>query len=230
VWFSSGALPALSHILSAARVVCWPCLVASELKLAFAVLIDSLGTSPILLLLLLLHRDHRDRATALQADEQADHDHYPPHSDVCAPTLHRSNLHSALHLLLPHRDLQTDEERKHNRVPTAFWCVRYQAIPIQLGCTFFRIEIFPPSKLTNRRQTPSPSGVEATELHRSSYVAPSSFAWRSVPSCELTKRRTTTAEPTAFWFVRFQATSIRRGCTSFSAARSGGCPCKLTKR
>jgi hypothetical protein len=56
---------------------------------------------------------------------------------------------------LPHRalapDLQADEETKHNRVPTAFWCVRYQAIPIQLGCTFFRIEIFPPCKLTIRR-------------------------------------------------------------------------------
>jgi hypothetical protein len=48
--------------------------VASELKLAFAVRIDCLGTSSILLLL--LHRDHRDRATALQADEEADHDHY----------------------------------------------------------------------------------------------------------------------------------------------------------
>ncbi len=73
MWFSSGALRALSHLLSAARVVCWPCLVASELKLAVAVRIDCLGTSPILLLLLL----HRDRATALQADEEADHDPYP---------------------------------------------------------------------------------------------------------------------------------------------------------
>jgi hypothetical protein len=32
----------------------------------------------------------------------------------------------------------------------AFWCVRYQPIPIQLGYTIFRIEIFPPCKLTNR--------------------------------------------------------------------------------
>ncbi len=88
---SSGALRALSHLLSAARVVCWPCLVALELKLAFAVRIDCLGASPMLLLLLLLHQGHRDRATAMQADEEAAHVHYSPPSDVCAPILHRSN-------------------------------------------------------------------------------------------------------------------------------------------
>jgi hypothetical protein len=73
-----------------------------------------------------------DRATALQADEEANHDHYPPLSDVCAPILHRSGYHSALHLLLLHRDLapdlQADEETKRKRDPTAFWCVCYQAI------------------------------------------------------------------------------------------------------
>jgi hypothetical protein len=73
-----------------------------------------------------------DRATALQADEEANHGHYPPLSDVCAPILHRS---SAMHLLFLHRDLapdlQADEETKRKRDPTAFWCVRYQAIPMQ---------------------------------------------------------------------------------------------------
>ncbi len=55
------------------KKVCCPCIVASELKLAVAVRIDCLRKSPILLLL--LHRDHRDRTTPLQADEEADHDH-----------------------------------------------------------------------------------------------------------------------------------------------------------
>jgi hypothetical protein len=40
-----------------------------------------------------------------------------------------------VHLLLPHRDLsrdlQADEETKHKRNPTAFWCVRYEATQIQ---------------------------------------------------------------------------------------------------
>jgi hypothetical protein len=31
-----------------------------------------------------------DRATALQADEEVNHGHCPPLSDVCAPILHRS--------------------------------------------------------------------------------------------------------------------------------------------
>jgi hypothetical protein len=41
-------------------------------------------------------------------------------------------------------DLQANEETKRMRDPTAFWCVRYQAIPMQVGCIFFLIEIFPP--------------------------------------------------------------------------------------
>jgi len=53
-----------------------------------------------------------------------------------------------------HRDLspnlQADEETKRKRNPTAFWCVCYQAIPMQVGCIFFLIEIFSPCKLTNR--------------------------------------------------------------------------------
>jgi hypothetical protein len=47
-------------------------------------------------------------------------------------------------------DLQADEETKRKRDPTAFWCVRYQAIPMQVGCIFFFIEIFLPCKWTSR--------------------------------------------------------------------------------
>jgi hypothetical protein len=34
-------------------------------------------------------------------------------------------------------DLPADEETKRKRDPTAFWCVRYQAVPMQVGCIFF---------------------------------------------------------------------------------------------
>jgi hypothetical protein len=47
-------------------------------------------------------------------------------------------------------DLQADEETKRKCDPIAFWCVRYQAIPMQVGCMFFLIEIFSPYKLTSR--------------------------------------------------------------------------------
>jgi hypothetical protein len=46
------ALPTLAPLLFAARVVCWPWLVALELKVAFAFPTDCSTTSPILLLLL----------------------------------------------------------------------------------------------------------------------------------------------------------------------------------
>jgi hypothetical protein len=52
VWFRPVALPALAPLLFAARVVCWPWLAASELKVAFAFPTGCLATSPILLLLL----------------------------------------------------------------------------------------------------------------------------------------------------------------------------------
>ncbi len=52
MWFCPVALPALSPLLFAARVVCRPCLAASELKVAFAFPTDCSATSPILLLLL----------------------------------------------------------------------------------------------------------------------------------------------------------------------------------
>jgi hypothetical protein len=55
VWFCPVALPALSPLLFAARVVCRPCPAASELKVAFAFPTDCSATSPILLLLLVHH-------------------------------------------------------------------------------------------------------------------------------------------------------------------------------
>ncbi len=52
VWFCPVALPALVPLLFVARVVCWPWLAASELKVAFAFPTACSATSPILLLLL----------------------------------------------------------------------------------------------------------------------------------------------------------------------------------
>jgi hypothetical protein len=152
MWFCPATLPTLSPLFFAARVVYQPCLATSELKVAFAFPTDCLTTSPILLLLL-VHQGQIVRRPCKLAKRwtTATTRHCLmfalPYCIDPASTVH-CIFSCCIEIWRPTYKLT--RRRSASATPPPLWCASYQAIPMQLGCTFFLIEIFPPCKLTSR--------------------------------------------------------------------------------
>jgi hypothetical protein len=106
--------------------------------------------------------------------------------------------------------LQVDEQTYHDGRPNRIlvYLLPSYTDPAKLHLLFWHGDQSRPVSWQGdepRPQNPPPSGVCATKLLRSGEVAPSFSASRSGGRpCKLTKRWTTTADPIAFWCVRYQ--------------------------